>query len=55
LAAVVAAIAVTFSGMVEAANLPEARKPAFAVLLGALAALAIMQLGEPIQFLYVQF
>lgn len=46
---------ITLTGLVEAANLPRINNPAAAFLLGALAVLAILQLGEAGTFIYVQF
>jgi alginate O-acetyltransferase complex protein AlgI len=50
-----AAIFITLSGLVEAANLPRIQNPAAAFLLGVLALVAILQLGEAATFIYVQF
>jgi alginate O-acetyltransferase complex protein AlgI len=50
-----AALVLTLAGMVEAANMPDLKRPAYAFALGVLAVLCLMHLGSAAQFIYVQF
>jgi len=50
-----AALLITLTGRVEAANLPPLTRPAYALTLGALTVLCLIHLGSASQFIYVQF
>ncbi len=51
----VAALMLTLAGTVEAANMPNLKRPAYAFALGVLVMLCLMHLGSAAQFIYVQF
>lgn len=50
-----AALTLTLAGMVEAANMPDLRRPAYAFALGILGVLCLLHLGSAAQFIYIQF
>lgn len=52
---VLAATIIALSGRSEAAQWPAGRHPAFAVALGALAALCLMHLGDGVEIVYARF
>jgi hypothetical protein len=51
---VLVAVLITLSGRAEAANMPH-RNPVHAFFFGLLAIISLLQLGESVQFVYVNF